>query len=140
MLTLKKIADTVCVATGLDIRIKRRDHQRCFARMIYYKVARDNTYESSYRIGDEVNHDHATVMFWLKKFDSDVKLGQNASLYRHVLRELGLDIKTKENFGTKTSELLRLTILESLKDFNYSQLSEFNKTRLEPFKKLRGIL
>ena len=138
-LTLKDIADTVCAATGLDIRIKRKQNQDYFARMIYFKIARTNTFESLHRIGAEVNRDHATVMHGLKKFDVDIKLGQNSKLYNYVLRELDLDVKEtisiKEEVETTNLELLQLSVLRALKELSYTQLSEFNETRLKPFKK-----
>lgn len=136
-LTLKEIADTVCAATGLDIRSPRRRKYEYYARMIYYKIARTETKNNLEKIAKEVNRTHVMVLHALDKFDNDIIMDNNKKIYDSVLWGLGLEKQDdkKEVERITNLELLQLSVLRELKELSYTQLSEFNETRLKPYKK-----
>ena len=58
--------------TFLDVKSRERDI--VYKRAIYYKLAKEFTKEPLYKIGQEVNKDHATVIHGLKTFDNIIDL------------------------------------------------------------------
>lgn len=64
---LNEIIDVVSDVTGIDLRANNRKRNVIYARVIYFKIARDITKYSLSAIGKEVGKDHATVLFHLEK-------------------------------------------------------------------------
>jgi len=69
---LKFIYDTCIESMNIDLRKRTRVSKYVRARLIYYKIARENTFCSLAEIGSLVHTDHATVRFNLEKFDADI--------------------------------------------------------------------
>ena len=70
---------------GIDIRDRKRTNEYVFARMIYYKLARELTNLSLERIGQEVDRDHASVIHSLKKFNDALSIPYLEELYNSFL-------------------------------------------------------
>ena len=64
---LNEIIDVVSDITGIDLRANTRKRNVIYARVIYFKIARDVTKYPLAAIGEEVGKDHATVLFHLQK-------------------------------------------------------------------------
>jgi len=64
---LNEIISVVSDVTGIDLRANNRKRNVIYARVIYFKIARDVTKYSLSAIGGEVGKDHATVLFHLEK-------------------------------------------------------------------------
>jgi hypothetical protein len=133
--TLTEIADIVCAVTGLDIRLRTRKEDYVFGRMIYAKIARENTIQNLNHIGKEVGVKHDTVIYYISEFDKIIDTGCNIKIYDCVLAELGIVKEVKEEVVTTDLNLLQLKVLSDLKQLSHSELSEFYETRLKPFKK-----
>lgn len=65
-MNLNQIVDVVSEVTGINIKENTRKRSVVYARVIYYKIARDITPYSLSDIGEPLGKDHATVLFHLK--------------------------------------------------------------------------
>lgn len=67
------IIDTLQNKTGLDIRKRTQRREYFLTRAIYYKLAKEYTFHSLSKIGNEVGKDHATVLHGINKFNLEMK-------------------------------------------------------------------
>lgn len=138
-LTLKQIADAVIKVSKVNIRNRVRDNEHCIPRMIYYKIAKDNTLLTLKKIGNEVNiKAHGTVLSGICNFKTDIKNSFTKRLYDNILNELGLnDIYLEKEIKINDDEIreCEILVLNQLKDVNDEDVLEFIETRLKPFKK-----
>lgn len=95
---LQVIREAVETVTNCDVVIRKRQVEYVQARMIFYKLARDNK-QTLQAIGKFLKRDHSTVMHSLRKFQQDVKYDSAFRVkYKAVKYILGnLDIKECEN-------------------------------------------
>lgn len=63
---LKLIQKVVTEVTGLDLNKDTRKREYIYARVIYFKIARELTTHSLSDIGEHIGKDHSTVLFNLK--------------------------------------------------------------------------
>jgi hypothetical protein len=141
MKILLEIKDLVDKELGLDISRNTRKQDYVFARVIYYKLARDYTSYSLSTIGSLLGKDHATVLHGVRLFES---FNQVPNAYRKQLEAFEkinskldtMDLKNEESIVTR---LLREKndIIERLSEQNnkYNELRDKHNTMLKYFKK-----
>ena len=81
-----KIKNIVNDYYGIEIGEKVRRYNYVEARMIYYKLVRDNTHYSLSKIGESVNRDHATVLYGLRQFKDWVETDKELRTDYETLR------------------------------------------------------
>lgn len=85
----------VCNKELKGLGTDRKQHH-VFRRMIYYKIAKDNTTESLRAIGEKVDKNHATVLHALESFQYDITDNWE-QLYLKVLKKCKMAIKYGED-------------------------------------------
>ena len=83
---LEKIVSKIKDVTGVDIRTKKRQREIVYAKKIYCYVARQKGYGFKV-IGDQINIDHATVMWHCN--DTEYLLKQDKQFMNDYLRVQG---------------------------------------------------
>jgi hypothetical protein len=99
-----KIKDLVCNYYNLDIEKPVRRNNYVEARMIYYKLVRDNTHYSLSRIGSTVSRDHATVLYSLRNFKEWVETDKELRTDYEILKEQLNNIINDDPEGFKVIE------------------------------------
>jgi len=69
---LETIKDYIEANIKVSLKKKTRERDMCYARAVYYKLAKRYTVQSLSSIGKLVDRDHATVLHGLKLFDEAV--------------------------------------------------------------------
>ena len=95
---LQVIREAVEAVTSCDVVLRTRQVEYVQARMIFYKLARDNK-QTLQAIGRFLNRNHATVMHSLNKFEQDVQYDSGFRAKYNAVRDIlgNLDIKECEN-------------------------------------------
>lgn len=82
-----KIKNIVNDYYGIEIDKKVRRYNYVEARMIYYKLVRDNTHYSLTKIGETVNRHHSTVLASLLHFQDCVETDKELRTAYETLRD-----------------------------------------------------
>lgn len=153
---LDLIKNTIELYSGVDISEVTRKQNVLYLRIIYYRIAKDMTFQSLSVIGKTVNKDHATVLHALKNFDTVMMNKYYKRLYEDILTSL-----VNEDSFNRAERLSREEKIEGIQDevwqlrkklkgfedslthpiFNElislsdAELTDFNETRLKPYKK-----
>lgn len=69
-MTSKEIKPIVDRYFGIDIANRKRTSEYSFARFVYAKLCKANTYDSYQKIGKPINRDHATITYALKEIEN----------------------------------------------------------------------
>ncbi len=95
---LQVIREAVEAVTSCDVVLRTRQVEYVQARMIFYKLSRDNK-QTLQAIGRFLNRNHATVMHSLKKFEQDVQYDSAFRTKYNAVKDIlgNLDIKECEN-------------------------------------------
>lgn len=111
--------------TFLDVKSRERDI--VYKRAIYYKLAKEFTKEPLYKIGQEVNKDHATVIHGLKTFDNIIDnfwekdyFNIYLDLKKHIKNKMTLEIKRKDP-NNYYKDKYRIKLLQNKKLYNYNR-------------------
>ena len=77
----KDIIRFINTELNIDITKKTKTNDYVFARVVYYKLAKELTVISLDEIGRQVNKDHCSVLHNLKSFDHIMKIPKYKKLY-----------------------------------------------------------
>ena len=124
-----KIKNIVNDFYGIEIDEKVRRYNYVEARMIYYKLVRDNTHYSLTKIGETVNRDHATVLYGLRQFKDWVETDKELRTDYETLRDRLKKIIDDDPEGFKKIEVKTI-------EGHYEQLYKKNKDENKELKRL----
>ena len=118
----KEIIEFINAELKIDITKKKKTNQYVFARIIYYKLAKELTNLPLEEIGRQVNKDHCSVLHNLKNFDEVVKRKELKKIYE-TFKEFPIqEDRTTYTQALTLNEQLRTELTELRQ--KYEQLLE----------------
>lgn len=114
----KELIKAIKEVTGVDLKTKTRKYRFIEARMLYYKILRDNGFTLS-EIGNTLNKNHATVLHSLNTFDTIISIDKDLKdKYKMVKRLIEPEkinkVVLEEEVKTLREELRRYTQFQCL--------------------------
>ena len=135
-MTIQQLRKLIEKEYNLDLSDTCRKRKYVYAKKLFCYIGFYGLSYTSEEVGEEINIDHATVLYHSKTFFNvynDYKI-----FYNTLVTNYGLDlpmVKFKEEF---TDDSLK-NINKILSKFSVEQLDDFFKTRLIPYSKMNKI-
>ncbi len=140
---LETIKDYIEANIKVSLKKKTRARDMCYARAVYYKLAKRYTVQSLSSIGKLVGRDHATVLHGLKLFDEAVMYSEPLKI---VYDSFSINVENK-NLEDADSNMLNIKNLaeqnKKLKRKVFKQNLEIDilkKQKIEPTNKTEEFI
>jgi len=140
---LETIKDYIEANIKVSLKKKTRARDMCYARAVYYKLAKRYTVQSLTSIGKLVNRDHATVLHGLKLFDEAIMYSEPLKV---VYDSFSINVENK-NLEDADSNMLNIKNLaeqnKKLKRKVFKQNLEIDilkKQKIEPTNKTEEFI
>jgi len=140
---LETIKDYIEANIKVSLKKKTRARDMCYARAVYYKLAKRYTVQSLTSIGKLVNRDHATVLHGLKLFDEAIMYSEPLKV---VYDSFSINVENK-NLEDADSNMLDIKNLaeqnKKLKRKVFKQNLEIDilkKQKIEPTNKTEEFI
>lgn len=140
-----KIVKAIEEVASVNIRTAARDHYTVNCRRLYYKISMDTTPTTLKNIGTEVNRDHSTVVYGLKRAEELIEDPRYKQIYVNVLNKLGLKKEKINIFAEINDEDACIDydtikkIVEIIKPLSSDQLKELFEYRIKPFVRMNKL-
>lgn len=111
MMSLNKILDEICLVLDVDkgdVYGKSRKREVVEVRVIYSKLAKQNTYFSLEDIGDIINRDHATIIYYVRTHDNLINRDEKYTKKWRECRRIVMPLKDiqKDEVSCLTDKLM----------------------------------